>query len=150
MSLKETIDQDIKQAMKAKDQVSLRALRAVKSAILLTETAENRAEGPLSAEEEATLLRRQVKQRKDASDQFRANNRVDLAQGEEEELNVIEKYLPKQLSEAEVRAEISAIITDTGASSAKDMGKVMKAANEKFAGRADNKLVSELVKQLLS
>ena len=150
MSLKDTLGQDMKAAMKAKDQAALRALRAIKSAILLAETAEGRDAGsPLSEEEELKLLTKQAKQRRDSIDQFKKNNREDLAQTEAEELEVIEKYLPQQLSESELAEELKAIIAGTGASSMKDMGKVMGAATKKFAGRADGKMISKIVRELL-
>ncbi|MEO0469630.1 MAG: GatB/YqeY domain-containing protein [Bacteroidota bacterium] len=149
MSLKTQINDDIKTAMKAKDQASLRALRAIKSAILLAETAEGR-EGDLSADEEMKLLIKQAKQRRDSANQYRENGRDDLAQTETEELEVIEHYLPKQLSEEEIAAEVKAIIDQVGASSMKDMGKVMGMATKKMAGKADGKVISKLVKDILS
>ncbi len=150
MSLKDTLGQEMKVAMKAKDQGALRALRAIKSAILLAETAEGRESGsPLSEEEELALLIKQAKQRKDSIAQFQQNNREDLAKTEEEELAVIEKFLPKQLSEEELTAELKTIVADLGASSMKDMGKVMGVASKKFAGRADGRAISKLVKEML-
>lgn len=148
MSLKNTINSDIKTAMKAKDQATLRALRAIKSAIILAETAEG-STGELKEEEEIKLLTKQAKQRKDSITQYRDNGREDLAKTEEEELLVIEKYLPKQLSEDEIRAEVKAIIEQVGAASMKDMGKVMGVASKKMAGKADGKLISTIVKELL-
>lgn len=148
MSLKNTINSDIKTAMKAKDQATLRALRAIKSAIILAETAEG-STGELKEEEEIKLLTKQAKQRKDSITQYRDNGREDLAKTEEEELLVIEKYLPKQLSEDEIRTEVKAIIEQVGAASMKDMGKVMGVASKKMAGKADGKLISTIVKELL-
>jgi uncharacterized protein YqeY len=151
MPLKETIDNNIKEAMKAKDQVGLRALRAIKSAILLAETAEGRTPGaPLTQAEEMQLLMKQAKQRKDSIEQFKANGRTDLATGEEEELVVIEKFLPKTLSPAELEAEVKKIIAEAGAKSPADMGKVMKLATPALAGRADGKAISDAVKKLLA
>ena len=150
MSLKSTIDQDIKTAMKAKDQVSLRALRAIKSQIILAETAEGRGDEPLSEAEEMKLLAKQAKQRRDSWQQFKDNGRDDLAQTEKEELEVIEKYLPKALSAEEIEAEVKKIIAQTGASSMKDMGKVMGMASKAMAGKADGKAISQIVKQILS
>lgn len=150
MSLKEKVDSEIKEAMKAKNQGALRALRAIKSAILLAETAEGRAEEPLSADEEMTLVMKQAKQRKDSIEQFRSNDREDLAAKEEEELVVIEKFLPAQLSPEELKAEVEAIIAEVGASSMADMGKVMGMATKKLAGRTDGKAISELVRSLLA
>ncbi len=150
MSLKDIIAQDIKTAMKAKDQASLRALRAIKSAILLAETAEGRETGDLSEEEEIKLLTKQAKQRRDSIDQYTNNNREDLAQTEKEELVVIEQYLPKQLTEEELTSELKKIISQVGASSMKDMGKVMGMASKALAGRADGKIISGKVKELLA
>ncbi|MEM7035505.1 MAG: GatB/YqeY domain-containing protein [Bacteroidota bacterium] len=151
MSLKEKIQEEMKVAMRAKDKGTLRALRSIKSAIMLAETAEGRDAGsPLSSDEEMKLLIKQAKQRRDSLDQYRANNREDLAVIEEEELKVIEGFLPKQLSTEEVEAEVKAIIEQTGAASMKDMGKVMGIATKKMAGRADGKAISGIVRQLLS
>ncbi len=150
MSLKETLDNRIKDAMRSKDQVALRALRAVKSAIMLVETSEGRAPGPLSADEEMAVLLKQAKQRKDSIEQFVKGGREDLAVGEREELAVIDEFLPKALSADELEAEVKAIIAEVGATAAKDMGKVMGVASKRLAGRADGKLVSETVKKLLA
>lgn len=150
MSLKSTIDQDIKEAMKAKDQVSLRALRAIKSQIMLAETAEGRKDEALTEEEEMKLLAKQAKQRRDSWQQFKDNGRDDLASKEKEELEVIEKYLPKALSPEEIEAEVKKIIEQTGASSMKDMGRVMGMASKAMAGKADGKAISQIVKQILS
>ena len=149
MSLKDKIQEEIKTAMRAKDKPALRTLRAIKAAILLTETAEGRESGPLSADEEMKLLVKQAKQRRDSIQQFQDNNRQDLADTEIEELEVIERFLPQQLSEDELKAEITKIIETTGASSMKDMGKVMGMANKSLAGRADGKAISVIVKQML-
>lgn len=149
MSLKQTIDQDIKTAMKAKDQASLRALRAVKAAILLAETAEGQ-EGPLSEAEEMKILLKQAKQRRDSVEQFSKNGREDLAQKEAEELVVIEKYLPKALTPEEIEAAIKPIVEQVGATSMRDMGKVMGIASKKLAGKADGKAISQIVKKILS
>lgn len=148
MGLKQQIDQDIKEAMKAKDQATLLALRAVKSAILLAETSEGH-QGDLSEEEEIKLLQRQVKQRRDSMEQFRANGREDLAVKEQGEISVIEKYLPRQLTREELETEVKAIITQVGATSKADFGKVMGIASKKLSGVADGKAISELVRQLL-
>ncbi len=150
MSLKSTIDQDIKAAMRAKDQGALRALRAIKSQILLAETSEGRGGEPLTEPEELKLLAKQAKQRRDSWQQFKDNGREDLAKTEEEELAVIEKYLPKSLSPEEVEGEVKKIIEQVGASSMKDMGKVMGLASKALAGRADGKMISQFVKQILS
>jgi len=140
---------DLKTAMLAKDEKALRSLRAIKAAILLAKTSEG-ASGDLKEEDEIKLLQKLVKQRKDSLEIFQQQNRNDLAQKEREEIEVIEKFLPKQLSADELRSELAAIITEVGASSPADMGKVMAAATKKFAGKADGKTISALVKELLS
>ncbi len=135
--------------MKAKDQTSLRALRAIKAAILLAETSEGQNGAELTAEEELKLLTKQAKQRRDSYQQFTDNNREDLASIEAAELAVIEQYLPKQLSPEELEATVKEIIAKTGATSMKDMGKVMGMASKQLAGKADGKAISILVKQFL-
>ncbi|MFM2375206.1 MAG: hypothetical protein RLZZ165_303 [Bacteroidota bacterium] len=150
MDFKEKINADIVTAMKAKDQAALRALRAIKSAILLLETSEGRAPGPVSDDEGMKLLIKQSKQRKDSIEQYRNAGRHDLIATEEEELAIIERYLPKALTPAELRAEVQKIIAEVGATSAKDMGKVMGSANKLLAGRADGKDISVVVKELLA
>jgi len=148
MSLKQQIDADIKQAMLAKNQEKLRALRAVKSMILLEETKECQA-GDLKPEDETRILTKAVKQRKDSADIYRQQNRPDLLSVEEAEIAVIEQYLPKQLSEAELNAKLQDIITRIGASVPSDMGKVMGVATKELAGQADGKAISAAVKALL-
>ena len=149
MGLKDTVQTEMVKAMKAKDQVALRTLRAIKSAILLLETSEGRPSGPLTTDEEMKLLIKQSKQRKDSIEQFKNAGRDELAKSEEDELAYIERFLPKSLSADELKAEIEKIIAEVGATSAKDMGKVMGAANKQLAGRADGKEISILVKALL-
>lgn len=149
MSLEEKINADLKTAMLAKDEAGLRALRAVKSAILLAKTDKANSEG-VNADAEMKLLQKLVKQRKESLEIYQQQNRADLAKSESEEIAVIEKYLPQQMSEDEVRTELTKIIQSVGASSPADMGKVMGAASKHFAGKADNRLVSSLVKELLS
>jgi uncharacterized protein len=149
MNLEQKITPELKAAMLAKDEKTTRSLRAIKAAIIIAKTAEG-AGGELKAEDEIKLLQKLVKQRKDSLDIFRQQNREDLAIKEQEEIEVIERFLPKQLSQEELKSEISAIITETGATSAADMGKVMGAANKKLAGRADGKTISTIVKELLS
>lgn len=149
MSLKTTIEQGIKQAMLSKDKDSLRALRAIKSQILLAET-EKGSDGELSEDAEMKLLIKAAKQRKDSIEIFEKQNRDDLAATEKSELEIIEKYLPKQLSEAEVEAEVKAIIQKVGAAGPQDIGKVMGAATKKLSGKADGKLISTLARKLLS
>ena len=149
MSLEQNINGAIKTAMLAKAEAELRALRAIKAAILLAKTSEG-GSGELSEADELKLLQKLAKQRKDSLEIFRQQNRPDLAQKEEEELAVIERYLPKQMDEGELRSELAAIITAVGASSPADMGKVMGAATKQLAGKADGKLISALVKELLT
>lgn len=149
MSLEQKIMAELKTAMLAKDEPALRSLRAVKAAILLAKTAEGRS-GDLSEADEQKLLQKLVKQRKDSLDIFREQKREDLAVKEEEEIRVIEKFLPAQLSHDEIRAALSQIIVETGATSPADMGKVMGIASKQLAGKADGKTISTLVKEMLS
>lgn len=148
MSLESRIMEQLKTAMKAKDEVALRTLRAIKAAILVEKTAEG-ATGELSEADEMKMLQKMAKQRRDSLDIFTTQGRADLAAKEEEELRVIEDFLPKQLSEGELRAELQKVIADAGATGPKDMGKVMGAATKALAGRADGKAVSAMVKTLL-
>jgi uncharacterized protein len=149
MSLKTQIDGDIKQAMLSKNSERLRALRAIKSLILLAES-EKGAKAELDQAAEMAILSKAAKQRKDSLAIFEEQNRPDLAEKEQAELDVINEYLPKQLSEEEVKSEVAKIIAQVGASSPQDMGKVMGAATKALAGKADGKLISTLVKELLS
>jgi hypothetical protein len=149
MSLITKIDQDIKQAMLAKQAEKLRALRAVKSALLLAKT-EKGASEEIGEEGEIKVLQRLVKQRKESADIYQSQNRPDLYQIEKEELDVIESYLPKQMGRDEIETYLKDLISRVGATSVKDMGKVMGAANKELAGKADGKTISELVKQLLA
>jgi uncharacterized protein YqeY len=140
---------ELKTAMLAKDEVGLRSLRAIKAALLLVKTSEGGG-GELKEEDEIKLLQKLVKQRKDSLEIFQQQNRPDLAQKEQEEIAVIEKFLPKQLSAEELREALTKIIAETGASSPADLGKVMGIATKQFAGKADGKTVSSLVKELLT
>ena len=149
MSLEIKINQDIKAAMIAKDAVRLRGLRAVKAAILLAKTEKAGVE-ELSEDAEIKVLQKLVKQRKESGEIYKAQGREDLFQTEFEEQQVIEEYLPKQLSREEIEVVIKSIIADTGASGMKDMGKVMGAANAQLAGKADGKTISEIVKSSLA
>ena len=149
MTLKERINEDIKTAMKAKNEVALRALRAIKAAILIAETAEGQAGQPLTEEVEIRILKTQVNMRKEAIEQYLKADAADQAQKEKEEIDIIQPYLPAELGREEIEAGVREIIAETGAVSVKDLGKVMKGANERFAGRADNKIVSEYAKILL-
>ena len=148
MSLEQKIMPELKAAMLAKDEKAMRSLRAIKAAIIVAKTAEG-AGGELKEEDEVKLLQKLVKQRKDSLDIFTQQNRADLASREQEEIEVIEKFLPKQLSQDELKSEISAIIAESGATSAAEMGKVIGLANKKLAGRADGKTISLVVKELL-
>jgi len=149
MSLEQKIMGELKTAMLAKDEKALRSLRAVKAAILLAKTSEG-AGGELKEDDEIKLLQKLVKQRKDSLEIYQQQNRADLAQKEKEEIEIIERFLPKQLSAEELRAVVSKIISDVGASSPADMGKVMGAATKQLAGKADGKTISALVKELLT
>jgi len=148
MSLTEKINNDLKEAMKAKDQAGLRGIRAVKAAILLANTDGSGLE--LNEEREIKLLQKLIKQRQDSLDIFEKQGREDLAVIEREEIAVISKYLPQQLSPEELESVIKSIISEAGATSMKDMGKVMGAANTQLSGKADGKAISEVVKRLLS
>lgn len=148
MSLEQNIMTELKAAMLAKDEAKLRGLRAIKSAILLAKTSGSNAE--LSAEDETKILQKLVKQRKESLDIYRQQGRDDLAKGEEQEIEVIEKFLPEMMSEDDIRSVLKSVIAEMGAKSPADMGKVMGAAQKKLAGKADNKVVSALVKELLS
>jgi len=148
MSLESTINEDLKTAMKAKDQAALRGIRAIKSAILLYNT--SGATDEMNTENEIALLQKLIKQRQDSLDIYEKQGREDLAVVEREEIEVIMRYLPQQLTEVELRAAIADIISKTGASSMRDMGKVMAEASNELAGKADGKTISVVVKELLS
>lgn len=148
MSLEQNINEKIKAAMLAKDEAALRGYRAIKAAILLAKTSGGAKEA-LSPDEESKLLQKLVKQRKDSLEIFQQQNRPDLAQKEQEEIKVIERFLPKQLDSEALRAAIAEIIRETGASSPADLGKVMGRASKALAGAADGKAISEMAKALL-
>ena len=149
MSLEQQIMAEMKEAMKAKDEPVLRGLRAIKAEIIKAKT-EPGAGGEVSAEKELSLLQKMMKQRKDSLEIYQQQNRADLAQKEQEEIAVIERFLPQQLSADELKAELQKIITETGAASPADMGKVMGVATKQLAGRADGKTISATVKELLA
>ncbi len=149
MSLKEKIEEDIKKAMLARDKDKLRALRSIKSMILLAETEKGKG-GVLAPETEMKILQKAVKQRQESIALYRDQGREDLAAAEQQEVEVISAYLPEQMPEEEVRAEIEKIIKQTGAQSMKDMGKVMGLATKDLAGKVDNKTIAEIVKKLLA
>jgi uncharacterized protein YqeY len=148
MSLINQIDQDIKQAMLAKQPDRLRGLRAIKSALLLART-EKGATEEITEEGEIKVLQKLIKQRKESADIYKSQNREDLYGIEMEEMRVIEPYLPQQMSHEEIEAYLKELIGRVGATSVKDMGKVMGAANKELAGKADGRTISEVVKQLL-
>ncbi|MET1168519.1 MAG: GatB/YqeY domain-containing protein [Flavobacteriales bacterium] len=148
MALDATIMADLKEAMKAKDKVALEALRAIKTAILNEKTAVGAKE--MTDVDELRLLTKLRKQRVESATIFREQNRLDLAETEEAQIEVIERYLPAMMSEDEIRAKVSEIIAATGASSMADMGKVMGQATGAMAGRADGKVISGIVRELLS
>lgn len=149
MALEQTVNDEIKTAMLAKDQARLRGLRAIKAAIILAKTSEG-AGGQLAEADEVKLLQKLVKSRKDSLEIYQKQNREDLAQKEQEEISVIESFLPKQLGEEELKKLIGAIIKETGAAGAADMGKVMGLASKQLAGQADGKTISAVVKELLA
>jgi uncharacterized protein len=149
MSLKQQIDGDIKKAMLAKNKEELEALRSIKSMILLAET-EKGVSADITSDAENKLLSKAAKQRKEAADIFAQQNRSDLAERELFQLEIINRYLPKQLSEAEITAAVKAVIEEVGAKGPQDMGKVMGVATKKLAGQADGKVISEMVKKLLT
>ncbi len=149
MSLEEKINGDIKAAMLARDQKKLAALRAVKSAILLAKTQKG-GSGELDETAEIQILKQLVKQRRDSAEMYKAQNREDLFAEEQFQMDVINTYLPQMMSEEEIEGAVKSIIAENGFSGMKDMGKVMGMATKKFAGKADNKMVSEIVKRLLS
>ena len=149
MPLEQKVMAELKTAMLAKDEKGLRGLRAIKSAIINAKTAEG-AGGQIKEEDEIKLLQKLVKQRKDSLEIYEKQNREDLAVKEREEIEVIEKFLPKQMDEGELKAVISKIIEETGASSPADMGKVMGAANKQLAGKADGKTIAGIVKEMLA
>ena len=149
MSLKTQIDNDIKKAMLAKNKEELEALRSIKSMILLAETEKGSAT-EISSDTENKLLMKAAKQRKESADIFQQQNRADLADRENFQLEVINRYLPKQLSADELTAELKKIIAEVGASGPQDVGKVMGAATKKLAGKADGKTISDLAKKLLT
>jgi hypothetical protein len=149
MELEKLINDDIKATMLARDSKKLEALRAIKAALLLEKTKEGTT-GEIPGTIELKLLQKLVKQRKESAEIYKTANRDDLAENELFEASIIEKYLPQQLSEEDVRKIILKIIAETGATSMKDMGKIMGLANKELSGQADNKLISTIVKELLS
>ena len=148
MSLLDTLNQDLKAAMKSKDKAAMRTIRSVKSAFMILQTDGSGTE--ITDETEIKLLQKLIKQRKDSLEVYIQQERADLAETEKEEINIIEKYLPQQLSAEDLEKEITEIIAQTGAASMKDMGKVMGMASKKLGGSSDGKSISMMVKKLLS
>ncbi|MFT4061873.1 MAG: GatB/YqeY domain-containing protein [Edaphocola sp.] len=149
MSLESGVMEQLKQAMRDKDEAALRTLRAIKAAILVEKTSVG-AKNELTGDDETKMLQKLAKQRKDSLEIFRSQGREDLAVKEEEELSIIEQFLPQQLTEEELATELKQIIDLIGANKPADMGKVMGVATKQLAGKADGKLVSETVKKLLA
>ncbi|HZH01639.1 MAG TPA: GatB/YqeY domain-containing protein [Flavisolibacter sp.] len=149
MNLEQKIMAEMKDAMKAKDEAALRSLRAIKAEIIKAKT-EPGAGGEISGDKEISMLQKMVKQRRDALEIYQTQNRPELAQKEQEEITVIERFLPAQMSEEELKQELRQIISATGASSPADMGKVMGVASKQLAGRAEGKAISAAVKALLA
>ena len=151
MSLEKQINDDIKKAMLAKDRDTLDALRSIKSAVLIEKTGKNKTEdGEIPESVELKLLQKLAKQRQESAETYKEQNRPELAEGELFQLKIIERYLPEQLSDEELKEGIKQIINETGATSMKDMGKIMGIASKKYSGKADNKRVSDIVKSILS
>ena len=148
MSLEIKINNDLKEAMKAKNEIRLRSIRGIKAAIMTLKTSGANIE--INADDEIKLLQKMVKQRKDSLSIFEQQGRAELAKVERDEIEVIESYLPKQLSEGDIEAIVREAIATTGASSIKDMGKVMGVASKQVAGRAEGAVISGIVKRLLA
>ncbi len=148
MNMEQKVMEGIKEAMKARNEASLRSYRAIKAEIIKAKT-EPGAGGAINADAELRLLQKMVKQRKDALDIYKQQNREDLAQIEQQELDIISTFLPAQMNEEDLKKELQQIITETGASSPADMGKVMGIATKKLAGKAEGKAISAAVKELL-
>ena len=149
MGLEEKVMADLKTAMLAKDEKSLRSLRAIKAAIINLKTSEGFS-GEIRNDDEIKLLQKLVKQRKESLEIYEKQNRKDLADKEKEEIDVIEKFLPKQMSEEELKVVIASIVKETGATTQADMGKVMGMANKQLAGKADGKTIAAVVKEILA
>jgi len=150
MELEKKINEDIKQAMRSKDKERLAALRSIKSALLIEKTGKDRNAAEIPESVEMKLLQKQVKQRMESAEMYEQQGREELAKEERFQADIIREYLPKQMDEQEIRDEIEKIIKETGASSMKDMGPVMGKASKELAGKADNKKISSIVKELLS
>jgi uncharacterized protein len=149
MELENKINADIKQAMLTRDSRKLEALRAIKAALLLAKTSKEAHGGEVPDEAGLRILQKLIKQRQESAEMYVAGGRKELADEEIFQAGIIEQYLPKMLSEEEIREQVNMIVAQVGASSIKDIGKVMGAASKQFAGKADNKIVAEIVKQIL-
>jgi uncharacterized protein len=149
MSLEQKVMTDLKTAMLGRDEAALRSLRAIKASIILAKTAEG-AGGSIKEADEIKILQKLIKQRKDSLEIYQAQRRADLATKEEEEIAIIEKFLPAQMSQDELKSILQKIISDSGAASPADMGKVMGLASKQLAGKADGKTISTMVKELLT
>ena len=151
MSLEKKINEDIKAAMLARDKATLEALRSIKSALLMAKTGKDSTTmGEIPESVEIQLLQKQTKQRKESAEMYQQQNRQELADAELFQLNIIERYLPRQMGDDELHFAVQSIIDETGAASVKEMGKVMGVASKKLAGKADNKRISQVVKALLT
>ena len=149
MNLLDKINEELKNAMKAKDQIALQSIRAIKSELLLLNTKSGKTNS-FSDQEELKILRKLIKQRKESAKIFREQSRIDLAEPEDAQAKIIERFLPEQLDEKKIRENIQDIILNTGSKGMKDMGKVMSIATSKMAGQADGKTISTIVKEILS
>lgn len=149
MELEKIINNDLKEAMMAKDRRKLEAIRAIKAALLLEKTGADTTSAEVPETVELKMLQKLVKQRRDAAKIYHEQGRADLADEEEYQASIIEQYLPKQLSEEEVKTIVSKVVADLGATTMKDMGRVMGEASKQLAGKADNKTVSQIVRSLL-
>ncbi|MFP4469613.1 MAG: GatB/YqeY domain-containing protein [Bacteroidales bacterium] len=149
MTLAEKINEDLKKTMLAKDRRKLEALRAIKSALLLAKTGKDTSSGEIPEELELQLLQKLVKQRRESAEVYKQQNRNDLAEEELYQAEIIEAYLPAQMDEETLRSKIREIVDETGATGMKDMGKVMSRATKDLAGKADNKRISTIVKEVL-
>ena len=149
MSLLDKINEELKNAMKAKDQIALQSIRAIKSELLLLNTKSGKTNS-FSDQEELKILQKLIKQRKESAKIFREQSRIDLAEPEDAQAKIIERFLPEQLDEKKIRENIQDIILNTGSKGMKDMGKVMSLATSKMAGQADGKTISTIVKEILS
>lgn len=150
MELEKIINNDLKEAMLAKDRRKLEAIRAIKAALLLEKTGGDVSTSEIPESVELKLLQKLVKQRKESAQIYKEQGRPELAEEEEYQASIIEKYLPKQMSEEEVKAAVEKIVADLDASTMKDMGRVMGAASKQLAGKADNRMISQIVRSLLA